>query len=45
MTTAPTQDSLAQRSHPEDDTLVEVRRLKVNFPVKSGWIFPRPSVR
>ena len=41
MTTAPTQDSPAQRSHPEDSTLVEVSRLRVNFPVKSGWIIPR----
>ena len=41
MTTAPTQDSPAQRSHPEGDNLVEVRNLRVNFPVKAGWIIPR----
>ena len=41
MTTAPTQHSPAHRQHPEGDNLVEVRNLKVNFPVKAGWIIPR----
>ena len=39
--TNPSTESVAATSGTEDDFLLDVRNLKVNFPVKSGSFIPR----
>ena len=41
MTATPLLDSSAAIRPPPDDVLVDVRNLKVNFPVRSGGLIPR----